>query len=425
VSEPEGGLPEGADEQNDYASMLQWLYSLQVYGVKLGLEKITRLCAEMGVQTQSDEKRKYIHVAGTNGKGSVCAMLAAICCACGKRTGLYTSPHLVSFRERMRLGPYQIPEQHAADLLAEARRFSDRWEQPPTFFEVATAVALAWFQRQRAEWIILETGMGGRLDATNVVTPVVSVITPIGFDHMQHLGDTLAAIAGEKAGIIKPGVPVISSPQEPEAEAVIRAAAEAAGARVKVLHTPISDTWRMSLPGSHQRMNAAVAFAALIEAGLRPDPRAVGQALSRVEWPGRFQMARNGTVVFDGAHNPSAAERLVATWREQFGDEKATLVFGVLADKDAPGLCKALLQIARWVICVPVRSPRAMDPKKLAELVRELSDVPCTTVESVGAGLLQAQRHPERTLVTGSLFLVGEGLAHLGLVPGTHEWSAQ
>jgi dihydrofolate synthase/folylpolyglutamate synthase len=242
---------------------------------------------------------------------------------------------------------------------------------------------------------------------------------------MQHLGQTLAAIAGEKAGIIKPGVTVISSPQHEEAEAVIREAAEKAAAPLKILHTPISNTWRMSLPGSHQRMNAAVAFAALIAAGLRPDPRAVGQALARVEWPGRFQLARNGAIVLDGAHNAPAAKRLVETWREQYQDEKATLVLGVLADKDARGLCEILLPIARWVICVPARNPRAMDPKQLAALAREMTDAPCTAVESVGAGLQQAERHPERTLVTGSLFVVGEVLAQLGLVPGAHEWSAQ
>ena len=409
----------------DYPAALRWLYGLQVHGVKLGLEIVRRLCAELGVETESSEKRKFIHVAGTNGKGSVCAMLAAICCGMGKRTALYTSPHLVSFRERIRLGSHHIPEADAAELISRVQQLCAEWEHPPTFFEVVTVIALAWFQRQRAEWIILETGMGGRLDATNVVTPVVSVLTPISFDHMQHLGNTLAAIAGEKAGIIKPGVPVISAPQAEEAEAVIRQQAESVGARLKILHTPISGAWQMSLRGEHQRMNAAVAFASLIAAGLRPDPRDVGQALARVQWPGRFQIARDGAIVLDGAHNPAAAERLVATWHQEYGDEKVTLLIGVLADKDPRALCSILLPIANSVICVPARNPRAMNPKELAALARELTDVPCTAVESVAAGLQQAERHPERTLVTGSLFVVGEVLAQLGLVPGAHEWSAQ
>ncbi len=420
-----GDAAQDAGEAAEYAAALRWLYGLQVHGIKLGLENMSRLCAGLGVQTQSSESRKFIHVAGTNGKGSICATLAAICCASGKRTALYTSPHLVSFRERIRLGENQIPEEHVVQLVAEVRRITDHWDHPPTFFEVTTAIALAWFQRQRAEWIILETGLGGRLDATNVVTPVVSVITPIGMDHMQHLGNTLAAIAGEKAGIIKPGVPVISSPQPPEVEEVVRRAAESASAKVKFITTPISSSWRMSLHGAHQRMNAAVAFAALIAAGLRPDPRDVGQALSRVDWPGRFQLVRNGRIVLDGAHNPAAAERLVETWREQFGDEKGTLVIGVLGDKDARALCRILLPLARWIICVPPRNPRAMDARELAKLLRGLGNIPCTAVESVSAGLQQAQRHPERTLVTGSLFVVGEALAQLGLMPGAHEWSAQ
>jgi dihydrofolate synthase/folylpolyglutamate synthase len=151
----------------------------------------------------------------------------------------------------------------------------------------------------------------------------------------------------------------------------------------------------------------------------------VGQALARVEWPGRFQVIRDGALVLDGAHNPAAAARLVETWREQFGEDKATLVLGVLSDKDVAGICKALLSIAGRVICVPTRNPRAMGPGELAELARSLGDVPCTAADSLAAGLQQAQSHPERTLVTGSLFLVGEALAQFGLMPGAHERSAQ
>ncbi|MEO6786850.1 MAG: Mur ligase family protein, partial [Chthoniobacteraceae bacterium] len=219
----------------NYREALGWLYGLQVHGIRLGLENIRRLCDALGIETVSDEKCRFIHVAGTNGKGSVCALIAAVCVAAKRRTGLYTSPHLVGFRERIRLGPNQIPEEHVAEGLTKIRDLIAEREHTPTFFEITTALALAWFQQQRAETVILETGLGGRLDATNVVTPAVSVITPIGFDHMQYLGDTLAAIAGEKAGIIKPGVPVVSAPQPPEVEAVLRVAAEAAGAPLKFI----------------------------------------------------------------------------------------------------------------------------------------------------------------------------------------------
>jgi dihydrofolate synthase/folylpolyglutamate synthase len=409
----------------NYAEALDWLYGLQVHGIMLGLENIRRLCDALGVDTASGAKRRFIHIAGTNGKGSVCALIAAVCVAAKRRTGLYTSPHLVSFRERIRLGPNPIPEEHVAEGLEKIRGIIAGWEHTPTFFEVATALALAWFQQQNAEIVVLETGMGGRLDATNIVTPAVSVITPIGLDHMQFLGGTLAAIAGEKAGIIKPGVPVVSAPQLPEAEAVIRAAAEAAGARLKFIREPLGKEWPLALAGSHQRRNASLAFAAIIEAGLRPDPRVVREAFAAAEWPCRFQRA-DDRVVIDGAHNPHAAAQLATVWREEFGDEKATLILGILADKDAPGVVAALLPIASRVICAPVRSPRALPPAELAALIRAQSQsVVVNIADSLTSALTEARAGEGRILIAGSLFLAGESLVHLGLAEGEHEWSAQ
>ena len=404
---------------------LDWLYGLQVHGIMLGLENIRRLCDALGVDTAGSGQRRFIHVAGTNGKGSVCALLAAVCVASKRRTALYTSPHLVSFRERIRLGPNQIPEEHVAEGLGKIRDIIAVWDHTPTFFEVTTALALAWFQQQRAEIVILETGLGGRLDATNIVTPAVSVLTPVGFDHMQYLGGTLAAIAGEKAGIIKPGVPVVSAPQPPEAEAVIRAAAEAAGARLKFIRQPLGPEWPLALAGSHQRWNAALAFAALIESGLRPEPRVIREAFEKVEWPARFQRA-DDRIVIDGAHNPHAAAQLAATWREEFGDEKATLILGILADKDVAGVVAALLPIAARIICVPVRSPRALLPSELATLVSAQSPaIPVTVAETLSGALAEARAGDGRILIAGSLFLAGEALVCLGLASGEHEWSAQ
>ena len=409
----------------NYREALGWLYGLQVHGITLGLEKTRRLCDALGIGTVSGEKRRFIHVAGTNGKGSVCALLAAVCVAAKRRTGLYTSPHLVSFRERIRLGPNQIPEEHVAEWLTKIRDIIAEWEHTPTFFEITTVLALAWFQQQNAEIVILETGMGGRLDSTNVVTPVVSVITPIGLDHMQHLGDTLAAIAGEKAGIIKSGVPVVSAPQQPDAEAVLRTAAETAGARLQFIRQPIGADWPLALAGSHQRWNAALAFAALIESGMRPDPRMVGEAFANVEWPARFQRADDRTVI-DGAHNPHAATQLAATWREEFHDEKATLILGILGDKDAPGVIAALLPIVSRIICTPVRSPRALPPTELAALIRAQSpEMPVSVVETLDAALAEARADGICILIAGSLFLAGEALVRLGLADGEHEWSAQ
>jgi dihydrofolate synthase / folylpolyglutamate synthase len=408
-----------------YREALGWLYGLQVHGIKLGLENMRRLCGALQVDLASGSRRKFIHVAGTNGKGSVCAMLAALLCACGRRTGLYTSPHLVSFRERIRLGPNSIPQVHVTELLDEIRRHVANWEHAPTFFEVTTAMALAWFQRQRAEWVVLETGMGGRLDATNVVNPVVSVLTPIGMDHQQYLGNSLEAIAREKAGIMKPGVPIISAAQDPAVTAVFEERARELGSGVNFIRNPIAPSWTLSLAGSHQRMNAAVAFGAVVAAGLRPDPRVVAQAFSRVEWPGRFQRVQEERIVLDGAHNPHAAAQLVATWREVYGEAKAALVFGVLADKDVEGICAELAKVAAWVICVPIRNPRAMAPQDLAATIRRFTEVPVTAFDSLAAGLVQAQRHSERTLVAGSLFLVGETLTQLGSAVPDFEPSVQ
>ena len=385
-----------------YAESLDWLYGLQVHGILLGLGNVSQLCSALGVQTAGN----FIHVAGTNGKGSTCAMAAAMLCASGKRTGLYTSPHLVNFRERIRLGRNLIPEEHVASGLSDLRAAAAGWENTPTFFEVTTVLALAWFQQQTADWVVLETGLGGRLDATNIVTPAVSVITPIGLDHTKYLGTTLAEIAGEKAGIIKPGVPVISSPQTPEAEAVIRETCARLGCAVNFVSNPMADC-PMTLPGSHQRMNAAVAFAAVISTGLRPTPQSITNALQVVEWPGRFQRIEDGRIILDGAHNPHAARQLAQTWREIYGAEKATLILGAMADKDIAGVIAELAPIAATIRCVRVNNPRSLSAETLAELAHG------TAYESLAAALENLPA--ERVLIAGSLFLIGEALAHFRL----------
>ena len=408
-----------------YLESLDWLYGLQVHGIKLGLDNMHRLCAALEIETQNSDRCRFIHVAGTNGKGSVCAIQEAICTGMGLRAGLYTSPHLVSFRERIRLGPHLIPEAYVAEGIERIRAVIAGWDHSPTFFEVTTALALAWFQRQRAEVVILETGMGGRLDATNVVTPAVCVLTPIGLDHTQYLGTTLAAVAGEKAGIIKPGVPVVSAPQLPDVQRVFEDTAQRVGARLTFMRRPIDENWELALAGKHQRWNAALAFAGVIEAGLRPIPAIVGTALACVEWPGRFQRVNDRTVI-DGAHNPPAAEQLEETWREQYPGEKATLILGMLADKDAAGVAAELLPIAARIICIPVRSPRGLPVAELARIIREKSpSSPVTIAGNLAAALTEAGNETPRILVAGSLFLVGEALVHLGLAEGAQEWSAQ
>jgi dihydrofolate synthase/folylpolyglutamate synthase len=392
----------------NYADAVVWLYGTQLHGIKLGLESIERLTGALLVGPQP----QFIHVAGTNGKGSVCTMADAVCRAAGRRTGLYTSPHLVTFRERIRLDGAMIPEADVAAGLTEIRALMDGWEHPPTFFEIVTALALAWFQRRGAEIAILETGMGGRLDATNVVTPAVSVLTPIGLDHQAWLGNTIAEIAGEKAGILKRGVPAVSAPQAPEAAAVLRATAERVGTTIEFVESPLGGDWRVNLAGPHQRWNAALVVLALGAGGFEISADAIREGLASVQWPGRFQRL-GARIVLDGAHNPHAAAQLDATWREEFGDARATLIFGAMRDKDVAGVLAALRPIAARVLTVPVQNSRACTTSELCEIARRVDPaLPCVESASLGAALAFAESHPERILIAGSLFLIGEALAH-------------
>jgi dihydrofolate synthase/folylpolyglutamate synthase len=395
----------------DYREALDWLYATQLFGVKLGLETIELLLAALDYYSPA----RIVHVAGTNGKGSVCAMAAAVCDAQGYRTGLFTSPHLVSFRERIRIDGHPIPEAAVAAGLTRLRELTFAWSTPPTFFEFTTALALDWFRQMHAEIIVLETGLGGRLDATNAVTPAVSVLTAIDFDHMAWLGETLAAITGEKAGIIKPGVPVVSAPQEPEAAEVIARAADAAGSPLQVVGAPLPDSYAIGLAGSHQRLNAALALAALDAAGIAADEKARHAGLAHVDWPGRFQRLENGGIILDGAHNPAAARRLAQTWHEEYGDRhQATVILGIMRDKDFPAICRALEPLAGRFLAVPVRSPRTLSADELCEILGRLApEISAQACPDFPAALAVARATPAPILVTGSLFLAGEALAHL------------
>ena len=395
----------------NYPAALGWLYATQITGIKLGLDTVRRMLDAVAFRTDA----KILHVAGTNGKGSVCAMLDAVCRAQGLRTGLYTSPHLVSFRERVRLDGRPIPESSVAEGLTRLKELTTDWDVSPTFFELATVLALDWLQDQHVDVIILETGLGGRLDATNALTPAVSVLTPIDFDHMAWLGDTLEAIAGEKAGIIKPRVPVVSAPQEPEAAAVVARVAAEQNAPLHVVTDPLPADWPLALPGTHQRVNAALALAALDAAGIVTTETARHAGLAQVEWPGRFQRLENGKVILDGAHNPAAARRLARTWHEEYGDHhRATVIAGMMGDKDIPAVCRALAPLAARVVAVPVRNPRAAPPGEIqAAFASVAPGLETSVAASVEDALDRARGFPEVTLVTGSFFLVGEALALL------------
>lgn len=407
-----------------YREAYQWLYGLQGFGIKLGLEQIEKLVDAMGLQPRSIESCRFIHVAGTNGKGSVCAMMAAVCQVAGLRAGLFTSPHLVSFRERFQLNGRMISESDVAEGVDVIRKVVESWELQPTFFEVCTALALWWFEKQRAEVVVFETGMGGRLDSTNVVSPTVSVLTPIGLDHTKYLGETIELIAEEKAGIIKPGVPVVSAEQPPSVEAVFGEKARATGSVIHFVREPVADDWKINLAGSHQRWNAALALEALRFLEIPSLELHARLALEKVAWPGRFQRL-DDRLILDGAHNPHAANRLAQTWREEFGDARCTLILGVLGDKDVDGVSRALAPLAARCIVVPVRSHRALPSAELAGLINQASpDLECLIAEGLPDALDLARSFSERILIAGSLFLVGEVLAHFnaaGVLPDLSE----
>ena len=405
----------------NYREALAWLYSLQRFGIKLGLENIRRLLAELPVDLRGT---RVIHVAGTNGKGSVCAMIDSICRAQGYRTALFISPHLVTFRERIRVNGEMIFEDAVANGLTLIRDLIADWDPHPTFFEVTTALALKYFAEAKLDILILETGLGGRLDATNAVQSDVSAIAPIDFDHEKWLGDSLEKIATEKAGIIKSNIPVVCSSQQIEAEKVIRARAAECEAPLQFV-TESYDCSPIALPGQHQKQNAAVAIAAIHAANIDIDDKAIARGLATVECPARFQKWDERTII-DGAHNPSAARVLAKTWREFFSDQRATLILAVLSDKNLRGICEELVPIASSVLLPKIRSERAAPPETLAKVLSSITpSLPHSIVPSLGGTLDLARAKQNPILITGSLHFAGEVLAHLHGEPAAFEECGQ
>ncbi len=408
-----------------YKEALAWLYGLQRFGIKLGLENIQRLLKELSKSAVSQAVPwKIIHVAGTNGKGSVCAMIDSICRAQGHSTGLFTSPHLVTFRERIRVNGEMISEEAVGHGLTIIRDLVAKWGPHPTFFEVVTALALTYFSDARVEIVILETGLGGRLDATNAIQSNVSVITPIDFDHEKWLGKTISEIAAEKAGIIKSGVPVVTTRQRAEADQEIRARAAEYQAPLELVTKPY-DNAPIALAGSYQKENAALAIAALRAAKIDIDDSAIARGLGSIEWPARFQRWDTRTII-DGAHNPAAARTLAKTWREFFSGRHATVIVAVLADKNLRAICEALAPISESVLLPKIRSERAAGPEELANVLGSITPpLPYSITPNIDDALTLARAKPNPILITGSLHFAGEVLAHLRGEPTAFEECAQ
>jgi dihydrofolate synthase/folylpolyglutamate synthase len=402
-----------------YREALAWLYRTQRFGIKLGLENVQRLLRELKVP---GERQRIIHVAGTNGKGSVCAMIDSICRSANYRTGLFTSPHLVTYRERTRVNGEMIAPEEVVRGLSAMRDLISNWNPHPTFFEITTALALDHFKKRECELIVLETGLGGRLDATNALTPIVSVITPIGYDHEKWLGHTLDAIAAEKAGIIKAKVPVVSARQEAAAAEVIRARATECGSPLEFVSEALAAN-TMALAGKHQRENAALAIAALRAGNIAVSDGAIADGLAQVEWPARFQRWDERTII-DGAHNPAGARVLSETWREEFGNGRAIVILAVLREKDAAAICRSLAPIAARFILPHIRTERALPPDELAPHLAAFG-LPSSISSSFADALESARANAEPVLITGSLHFAGEALATLNGDPDSLEDCAQ
>ncbi|OHE75398.1 MAG: hypothetical protein A3F67_07960 [Verrucomicrobia bacterium RIFCSPHIGHO2_12_FULL_41_10] len=379
--------------------------------MSLGLDSVVRLLAALG---HPEKNLKCLHVAGTNGKGSVSAIAESLLRASGLRTGLYTSPHLVDFKERIRLQGECIDEVTLDEGIRHLQEATKGWERLPTFFELTTALALSIFAQKECDVVVLETGLGGRLDATNLAPKVACAITPIDLDHTEWLGPTLRDIAREKAGIMRAGVPVVSAPQSPEVLEVLREEVERVGAPLDIITEPISTAIPLGLVGSYQRWNAALALALVDRGGFKISSEAKKDGLATVSWPGRFQRLSldNQILILDGAHNPAAVHQLLQTWKEEYPNQKYELIFGSLADKEGETMLKLLEPLAAEIFLVPISSPRSNNPRELLPLVPKAKIF--TSLEAfLDRKRKQKGLNNTPILLTGSLFLVGEALALL------------
>ncbi len=392
----------------DYPEAIRHLYGLTRFGIKLGLDNTRRLAALAG---DPHDRLKIIHVAGTNGKGSTCAVLENIYRHAGLRVGLYTSPHLISFRERIQVNRELIPEADVCRLVEEIRGLIDATDDEfdPTFFEFVTVMALRHFAERNCDLVILETGMGGRFDSTNIVTPIASVITPIAMDHQQFLGDTLAKIAGEKAGIVKPGVPVVSAPQSAEAEEVLHA-------RAAETNSPLHFQERLA-DQDYPSANAALAETAVCQLNdqFPVNETAIADGKANANWPGRMQFIERGnqTIILDGAHNPAGFAALVASLKKR-DIEKPPLLLGILGDKDTDTLAPILAEKFGSVTLVPVASNRSKPVEELAEQLASIGDL--RTSADLSTALSQSTDHPV-LIIAGSFYLIGDALEILGALP--------
>ena len=439
-----------------YGETLDYLFGLQRFGIKLGLENITTLLEILGNPHRAFPS---IHIAGSNGKGSTAAFLDSILRQSGLRTGLYTSPHLVDFSERIQINGKPIPTRRIGELTEEIRAHVGEMErrgcfQPAggtpasrsgrepekatlTFFEFTTAMMFRYFQEEKVDFALVEAGLGGRLDATNVVDPVVSLITTISKEHAQYLGGTILEIAGEKAGIIKAGRPLLTSTSQARVAALFEKRCgdlkspfllwgrdfEAREQEPGVVHfRGRRHSWsnlRLGLAGSHQTRNAGLALAAvevLIEAGFRIEENHIRRGLAETRWPGRLELIETGTrILLDGAHNPGATETLKKALETRYPRRRLIVILGIMADKEIPAMMKDIVPQADLLFLTRVQNERAAS-LDLLEAESSSYEKPHRKFGNVAEALDEALNQAGKEdliLVTGSLYTVGEARAHL------------
>jgi len=418
----------------NYQETLQYLYNLERFGIKLDLTNITSILNGLG---NPHLRFPSIHVAGTNGKGSVAAMLHSVLCESGYNAGLYTSPHLVDFRERIRVGRELIEKDFIFDFVQRLQRDIDK--EHFTFFEVTTAMAFEYLGVQKVDLAIIETGLGGRLDATNMIRPLISIITNIGREHTKQLGNAIAQIAREKAGIIKSGIPTITAADQPEALEAIRCICSERDS--ELIHVQADSTYsvlgssidgskftfssnlseyedlELNLPGEHQVLNAVTALTAiekLRQLGWNIEEPAIRSGLRKVDWRARLEVFRKKPLVLlDVAHNPAGMKALVEALGQFFPKKRVIFIFGVMQDKDHGSMLKEMAPRAKFLVLTKPEYKRAADPESLIGAVEEegIAYEIAPQVEKAHLFALQKAQTDDIICVTGSHFTVGEFLS--------------
>ena len=417
-----------------YNEAIKYIHSVSNFFCKPGLERVIELCHGLG---DPQRELKFIHVGGTNGKGSFCAITDSILRAAGYKVGLYTSPFVRVFNERMRVNGENIPNDTLARLTERAKAVADKMTDRPTEFELITAIAFDYFREEGCDLVILEVGMGGRLDATNIIeNPLLSVITGISIDHTSFLGNTTAEIAAEKAGIIKQGCPTLWGGLDPDAEAVIAEKAEkmqstlykTAYSELKNLSLSLSGSRfdfgglsaiNLSMLGEYQPRNAATALSAIeiLSDSLPVSEENIRTGLKNAKWPARFEIiSQEPLIIFDGAHNAEGISAAVRSIKAYFGDESVIVISGVLRDKEYHKIASDIAKISRRGFTITPDSPRALPAPDYANVLTDYDchSAPCESVtDAINQAILTAKEEDKAILILGSLYTYSEVMESL------------